>query len=290
MANRKSQIDLNVENYQDPAQITPKSFKLGLWLINNHQNIFIGTVIFLSSLSFIFFAYSAYVYTIYFLHVNQSAEPSATVTSAILQNYHQHNQPLDLVSGQVLVFNDGANYDLAVKVSNPNPKHYVTFQFCFTTVSDQVCQDAFVMPSEEKYLTIINQPLKDVATGVSFKPAIIRWHFLNAHTIPDWSAYKAERENFNISSPQFTSYGGNNYLEFTVTNNSAYGYYEVPLIIMLQNYSGLSAISRYNLINFKSGASQNVRLLWESGLGDTVSIYPDINLVDPTVFMPYTAD
>jgi hypothetical protein len=290
MANRKSQIDLDVEDYQDPAQITPKSLKLGLWLIDNHQNIFVGFVIFLSSLSLIFFAYSAYVYTIYFLHASQSTDISATATAAILQDYHQHNQPLNLISGPVSVFTDGANYDLAVKVTNPNPKHYATFQFCFTTVSDQVCQDAFVLPNEEKYLTVINQPLKDAAIGVSFKPATISWRLLNAHTIPDWAAYKAERENFNISNPQFNSYDGNNYLEFTVTNNSAYGYYEVPLTIMLQNYSGLSAVSRYSLTNLKSGASQDVRLLWGSGSGDTVSIYPDVNIIDPTVFMPYTAD
>ena len=94
----------------------------------------------------------------------------------------------------------------------------------------------------------------------------------------------------SFSNQQFTPAAANtvsekvplNSLTFSISNNSAYSYYEVPLNIALTDNGNIVYIDQYSASNLLSNQSQNVKITWpgdfESVTG--ISITPDINILD----------
>jgi len=288
----KKTIDLN--KYEDPTDLAPKNLELGLWIASNRKLIYKIIVIILATLAAIFLLYSGYGYIHYFIVGQEQDKALQQNNSGLdLANYRLQNKPADLLISQPKVIANNNGSDFIVHLKNSNDKQSANFDYCFTAGGNQACGTGFILPNEEKNLLLINSTVK-AATGVAdFKLTSITWQKLKAGEIPDWNAFRDQRFNFSITEPKFSSYDGNvNYLEFNITNNSSYNYFEVPLNMVVLSGNEALAVNRFIIEGLNSQETKSIRLSWPEAvnLGGTIKVTPELNLLDSSIYRPYSSN
>jgi hypothetical protein len=288
---KNSNQDADLEKYRSLSGVSLREMNFGLWLAQQRRTmlkIFTG---FLIAVCAFFLFYSSYNYIIYFM----SGDPF--VIGGVPLSPRQVTTALEIAPVEILP-SDG-HYDLAVKIKNPNDKFLGTFHYCFTAGGrDILCSSGFILPGEEKYLLGLGLG-QDLASsvGASLKIVDVSWLRLDAHQIPDWSSFAAARLNLAVADLDLNPAAASglsdkvrlNYLQFSVSNQTPYGYYEVPLDILLYNGAQLVGAQSYRLTDFLPGAKRAVNISWPGRL-DSVTrteVRPDINILDDSVYLKY---
>jgi hypothetical protein len=292
MTNGKSpREDIDLKDYQDPTNLSPKNLGPGLWLASHKRQIYKAAIIILAIFAGGFLLYSGYGYFYYFVFGREQDKIlEQSNTGVDLSAYRAQNTPADLQysSGEALSSNVGT--DFTAKVKNPNDKQYASFDYCFGVADQEACGSDFIFPGEEKDVILVNSPVKAASGSVTFKITKVIWQKIKAGEIPDWNAYATEHLNFSITEPKFVSYSDNvAYLEFTITNNSPYSYLNLPLNITISQLGNIVAVNRYTISDFKSQDVRSIQLSWPeaANLNGTIKVTPDINITDSTVYKPY---
>lgn len=293
MAKNKNERDFDLNRYEDLNGLSLKKMNFGLWLSENRSKMTKLIIAFLIIVSAGFFIYSSYHYANYFLDGRNSGGTETNVSVLSPRRVVS-----DLLIAVPQVFKSGETYDLAVNIENPNDKFTGNFQYCFTVNDTPMsCGRGFIMPGEEKYLFALGQKIEGVAPEVSFNVTDVFWQRIDAHKIPDWSMFAVSRLNFAVEDLKLILASSRNTgdrasldsLEFSISNNSAYGYYEVPLKIAFYNGAELVGVNSYVVNNFLAGQKRSVRLSWLSGLGNVTrtEIRPELNLLDDNIYLKY---
>lgn len=204
-------------------------------------------------------------------------------------------QTEDLLLSAVSVFKSGDKNDLVFQVKNPNNNFSAFFDYCFKSGEEEIfCGQSFVFPGEEKYVSTLG--LKNGFNSASVYLKKITWKRLDTKNIPDFKAFKEERLNFLISDQVFSAAASGissnidlNLLEFSILNNSPYGYYQLPLDILIFNSGSLVGVNRHIINNFISGDLRQVRMSWSGDLrgAKDVLIVPSVNIFDESIFLKY---
>lgn len=272
-----------------------KSFKRmswGLWLSENRRNLTKTLVVVLIMISAAFFVYSVYNLVIYFYYGDPAKN---TIENNLSVEGRQGASNLEISPIKRLI--SASKDDLAVLIKNPNNNFSAEFSYCFLQGETEIsCDNSFIMPSEEKY--ILSLGLNSLAGGapLGFSINNISWRRLDTKNIPDFSIYSHERLNFIISDLAFSPAAAGisdvidlNSLKFSISNETPYSYYEVPLVILIYRNEELSGVNRYVLNNFWSGDKKDINLAWSGDLRGSrrVEIIPDLNIFDSQVFTPY---
>lgn len=285
---------IDIKKYEDPTGLGAKNLDLGLWLARHKRQIIKIIVVTLSVIAafFIFYALAGYIYYFSFGR-EQELTLEQSNFGIDLANYRAQNtaKPLEVLAVKALSGRNG--YDFIARVKNPNSKHYASLSYCFTYNSGQKCSTSFILPDEEKNIILFNQEIPEVINNLSFKTDEISWQKLNAKTIADWPTYEDQRLSFALSDIKTSTYdSGLNYLEFTVSNDSAYAYYEVPFNITIENNGEIIAVNRYTVSDINSREQKSVRLYWPnvSSLGGTIKIVPELNIIDTSIYKPYRSN
>ena len=295
MSNGKSPKKINnIDNYQDPIDLSPKNLEIGLWIATNRKLIYKTLIIVLASIAAGFLLYSGYGYFYYFVFGQEQDRALESGMSGVdLAAYRAQNIPADISYNQARVISNNGGSDFIVHLKNPNDKQAATFSYCFKVAESEACGNSFILPSEEKDILLVNSDIK-TATGIaSFEMKNVIWQKLKAGEIPDWNAFRSQHLNLVISQPKFSTYGTNvNYLEFNVTNNSAYSYFEVPLNIVANRNGEIMAINRYILEGLNSRETKSIRLSWPEAvnLSSTITATPELNLLDSSIYKPYSSN
>jgi len=284
----------NLDNYVDPTSLSPKNLELGLWLATNKAKIYKIIVILLAAIAAGFILYSGYGYFYYFVfgqEEDRTLEGGTVGTD--LTNYRAQNKPIDLTYSQSKVIASNVGSDFVVHLKNSNEKQSATFDFCFKANGKDACGSSFILPNEEKNLLLINSTIKAISGSADFELKNVAFTKLKAGEIPDWNTFKEQHLNFTVSEPKFSTYGdGVYYLEFNVTNNSSFGYFEVPLNITINNGSDVIAVNRYIVKELNSHQTKSIRLSWPEAatLGGQVVVTPEINILNSSIYKPYTSN
>lgn len=287
-----NQID--IKKYEDPTGIGAKNLDLGLWLAN-HKKAFTRTiVVILSIVAGSLILYAAYNYFYYFsLGQEQHKVLEQTNLEFDIAAYRLQTaaKPLEIISYKSL--NNRNGYDFIAKVKNPNSRHFANLNYCFVFNSEERCSSSYILPDEEKVIILFNQEISEAINNLSFKVNDINWQKLNASIISDWNIYKGERLSFSTQNVKTSTYdGGLNYLEFSLSNDSAYAYYSVPLNILIESNGDIIAVNRYTAQDVNSRDIKEVRLYWSdvSLLNGTIKIVPDLNIIDESIYKPYRSN
>lgn len=288
----KKSIDLN--KYDDPIDLSPKNLEMGLWIANNHKRIYKGLVIFLALIAAVFLIYSSYGYIYYFVFGREQDKNLEQNASGIdLVNYRLQNIPADLIYNQARAITNNSSSDFIVHLKNPNEKQSANFNFCFISGEKEICGTSFILPNEEKDVLLINSNVKVASGLVDFKIKDIAWQKIKANEIANWDIFKNQHLNFLITEPKFSTYGsGVVYLEFDITNNSPYGYFEVPLNLVISQSDDALAINRYVVKELNSRETKTIRLAWSeaANLTGKISVTPEINILNSSVYKPYSSN
>lgn len=279
-----------LRSYDDPSGVSWREMHFGLWVAEHRRLITRAVTVFLILISAFFFIYSTYAYIIYFMRGPIDNQPENQVVS-----------PRNVVDNPVLeavkVLSRGDDYDLAVKITNPNDNFWADFSYCFYQGGNQIgCDKSFLLPAEEKQIMLLGSKITSSA-GVTFKIEDIFWSRLNRREIPDWPLFLAERTDFVVSNVEFLNANKSglselvkfNTLEFSIYNHSAYNYFEAPLEILFYSGSQLVGVERHLINNFMAGETRKVKISWPGDIGnvDDIKITPRIHILKSDVYLRY---
>lgn len=292
MNNDKStKKEINLNKYDDPIDLSPKNLELGLWIVNNRDKIYKFLVVFLVIIAASFILYSGYGYFHYFMFgKDQDATTYQDESGINLSVYRAQNQASDILLGPVKVIKNNNNLDFVVKMKNPNSKHFANFYYCFTADEKEFCGNGFILPAQEKNIISLNNSFSGFASKVDFKIKELTWQKINAGEIPDFESFKKQRLNFEITDPKINSYADNvSYLEFDITNNSPFSYFEIPLNITIERNNEVIAINKYTVKDLNSQTKKIVKLSWPEAvdLNGLIKIEVDLNIINKEVYKPY---
>ncbi len=289
MGKDKNNNGIDLRHYQDPEKPSLKKMAFGLWLSENRRRLNRILITILAGVSLFFFAYSIYNYILYFQ--GNSLPPEESIVSS------QKDLTSPLAIASVKAFKVGNSFDLVAQVKNPNPAFQASFEYCFSSGDvEQACGQSFILPGTEKLVVSWNQTIADSA-DLKFVIKDISWKRIDAHEIPDWAAFSASRLKFVFSDVKFVPASANslsakvnlNSLDFNLSNESAYSYYQVPLIIALYRGSDLVGVHYFVASDLIAGENRPVSLSWAGNLGNVseVRIFPDVNILDDDVYSRY---
>jgi len=287
--------DRDLKKYNDRGGVSIKEMNFGLWLSEKKGLLKIIALFFLLAVTIFFVVYSVYGYILYFMQTQNANNLFAGNAGDVVYR----TQIAPLVPGSLQVFKNNGRYDLAVSVKNPNDKYNAVFNYCFARAGvDVACGQNFILPSGNKFVLALNQELADGTGGLDFKITSTSWQRFDAHLIPDWNQYAAARLNFSIANINFSSASESglsakvplNTLEFTITDLSPYGFYEVPVNILFYNGDNLVGVNNYLFKNFKAGETKRAELTWSGNLEGVkgVVIVPELNIIDSNIYLNYS--
>lgn len=282
------------------GEISEQHFKIGYWFTTHRESLKKALIIFLIGLSVIFYGYSIYkVIDLYILQAN-NYQKMMNLLPYDLVNYKAFkakDQPSNLqILGISILSTDKQKYDLLAKVRNPNPKWYaeIEYQFFASGIKTKTYKN-FLLPSEEKFLIdlAITSETGIVQPRLEFKS--VTWK-----KVLQFTSLKQEKINFLVENIKFipakvAELGEKiavSQTTFDVANMSAYNYWQVGFYIVLYSGTRAVAINYISLDQFTSGQKRPVVVNWFEKLpGVTkVEVRPEINILDPNVFMEFTGE
>lgn len=286
----------NKGKYKDLGGLSEKHLDLGLWFLENKKKFKQLLIIFLVVFAASTLSYSAYHFgTYWFKGRLEHKQMLADMTNVRLgsDELRQILAPDNLLFSFVRAFYVQGRLDFMAKISNPNPRHQASFYYCFEDGGKELaCGNDFILPNQDKYLIQLAQDLTSSLSNLQLVIKDISWQRISAHQISDWDTFKSERLDLEIETQSFRLEGGNYNLSFSIANKSAYSFYQLPLQIILFNNQGESGANRYIVSNFRSGEKANLSISWPAGTDRSGSavILPDINILDDSVYLPYTGE
>lgn len=297
----KKIIDLDKE-FRDIEGITEKKLNIGLWYVEHRRKM---RAVFISFLVLI--AAASWVYTIYgyAYYLARGMDEDEFLARQIVQTDVASHEYIETVSPQDLSYSpagvlkaNGKKYDFFAQIDNPNERHWAAFDYYFLVGGRETGRvRGFIFPKESKYLMALAEEFSAKPTSAQFKVENISWRRLDSHIIPDWEEYRLKRLNIAVSDVQFLPGSASglaekidlNHLKFGVANNTAYNYWEVGFLILLQTGANVVGVNRYALSEFMSGEKREVTIAWLASLPQIskVSVVPEVNIMDEGAYIRY---
>lgn len=295
----------DLDNYSDLNGVTVKQLEKGLWWVENNKFIKRTLFWFLLSIGMIAWLFTVGSFLYYWgFSMAKDNQNFQNLTTTGLVNHQalvaNTAQPLTIASNQQVLNSTVGRYDFAIKVRNPNKDYYAAFNFLYLVDGTSTAlQSDFILPNEEKYLQVLGYEAGNIA-NVELKILDVTWRRLNRHEIPDWAAYKNSHLNFLISEPKFYSSKDSglseklemNSIDFTITNNSPFNYYLLPLNAYLYAFNQLIGVTMVNVDRFASGELRPIRISYPGSADnvDRIEIVPNLDILNNDIYFDFKGD
>ena len=206
----------------------------------------------------------------------------------------QQAKDLQLSSARALSVGDG-QYDLYAEVSNPNDAWWAEVIYGFSSGGKEFGEGAgFVLPQSQSPLVIFSVSSSSTLSSVTVELKEIVWHRLDAHEIPDYAVWKEDRFRLDVTDisfdPAFELNGKKvGRMTFTLTNKGPYGFYELPLYLVLSRGGNVVGVNRTELSSLDAGETREVTVNWFGVVPNTntYEVIPVVNLFDPSVYQEF---
>jgi len=207
-----------------------------------------------------------------------------------LRDFSQNEAARPLVISKTEVFSSGDenSFDLFATVTNPNSDWYATFKYGFQIKNGKTEElSGFILPSEERPFVIFKgTTAKSTETDLILSE--VEWYRIDPHQIFDYSIWLTDRQ-LEITNAIFSR--GDDLtppgLSFTAANKSAYGFYRPSFLAVLWRGGSVAGVMRLSTAELKSGEIQNFSARWSGAVPavSKIEIFPEINLLDPAVYL-----
>lgn len=267
-----------------------KRMNFGLWLSESRPSINKIITVILIIISVGFFAYSLYSLGVYL----KAGDPNLEINDDNLILIKNEIKPL--VFSEISVLPNNLKNDLAILVSNENPRFYAKFDYCFKRGEVEIeCGTSFILPGQKKHIIAFANDAYLGEGDYQFSVSKISWNRISREIL-DYPAYHKERLDFLIDDLSFKAAAGSlssnidlNALEFSVINNTAFSYHQVPLNILIYSEQKLIGVNRQVLEKFRTAQERKVNLNWPGDLrgANRVEVIPVIDIFNESVFLKY---
>lgn len=262
------------------------------WIILHKVQLKTGLKIFLIISALGLWGYGLYGIVDYFFITGPAERAAIARLHETLVNYAARKPVKSLeVRGAALIPN--GKYDAFARIRNPNPDRYATFEYRFAISGEQTAfRQGFILPGEEKFIFDLGIPVKGKPTKAEISLAKVSWMRIRSQEIPDYETFKSARLAFDFGTVQYNpslQVAGRTVsrAEFTVANKTGFGYFEVPLQIILWRGSTVAGINQATVQNLQPGESRLVDATWfESISGVTkVEVRADLDILNSSVYI-----
>ncbi len=202
-------------------------------------------------------------------------------------------KPFQVLSTTVIPVAQQQKYDIIVRISNPNPKWFATFDYQFLAegLKSQPRQ-AFILPGEEKYLVDLASMSSKPVRQPIFDIKNLKWHkFL------EYENFKKTHLEFKVEDLKFTPASTSEIsgkvpvskTTFNLRNFTAYNFWKVGVYVVLYSGSRVAGANFVTLEQIKSGDVVPVEINWfESLPGITkVDVMPEVNILSSSSYMQF---
>jgi hypothetical protein len=224
------------------------------------------------------------------------------LTAEIAQNQFvaqslDSNRPSNVQTGTTNVFqNTDGRLDFLVPVSNSNKEWWVTFTYRFNVSGEYTdVRSGFLLPGEKTYLGEFGftPKTKGGVTGV-LTVDNISWHRLDPAQVgadyPGWVARRNKLSAKDVTFSEEVGAGGTpaSRSHFTFANDSAYGFWNVKLYVVLKRGGSPAAATTITLDRLLPGEQRPIDIDWFEKLPSITDteIVPVVNYLDESVYLP----
>ncbi len=304
IGNNQNEKNINIKDYEDPEGLTVQKMNIGLWFSKHRRHIKNVLIVLFAALGVISCIYSTYHFAYYISRGMDEDELLArelVKTSIVGHDYILAISAKDLIYTSPTLLKTGDNkYDIFSKISNPNPRYLCGFEYCFVLGGEGneiECSENFIFPNETKYLLSLAQTFKQNPNNLQLVIKSMSWQRINLHKYPDWQDFYSEHLNIAIDNIKFqpSELSGLsekidlNILEFTVSNNTPYNYWDVSFNIFLYNGNRMAGINKYILQEFMSKETRDIQINWPGQLGriSSIEITPEVDIMNEDIYIKY---
>ncbi len=287
-----------LSRYTDPTgEFSNQNLKMGEWYVRNKLILEKIGIVVLLIFCIITVAYSLWGWGYYaavgYWRDKASLEEQARQfvdVEAVRALYT--TTPLQISRPDVFRVAD-TRYDFSALVGNPNARHIakVTFHFGYSG-GETKSQTVAVLPGQEARLSILGHELPDYPVDTQLVVTEMEWSRIDPHEVAEADGFIASRVNFVVQDLVFAEAGGAtgvgaHRLSFSLTNDSAYSYWDPTFIIELIDRGQVAGIAYLVTEKFKAGETRAVELRLFGDLVDVsdIRLLPILNVFDPSVYM-----
>lgn len=279
-----------------PGKVSNFKLKASYWYVSHKLQLKKLLIAFLILLGVGFYSYSIYqAIMILFVQEQNFRQDMANLSENLIDYpyFHEVNKPHDV---QILKFDivrsRDSHYDVVAYVKNPNSKWIasrVSFQLIVggVVVAEKV---GFIYPNEEKYFAIFDQEVSLQGSPI-LKIAKVDWRRYR-----QFEEFAEPRLKFDVSDIEFkpsidSGIRGElpvSILNFKITNNSAYSYWQVGTYMVLSSSQRVVGANYISLDQFKSGESRDVEMRWYESLSSVnkIEVLPEVEILSDASYMP----
>lgn len=200
--------------------------------------------------------------------------------------------PQDIQIQGVNIFESASErYDFVARVRNPNPQWLAYLRYHFTYGHGQTpTEQTVLLPQDDRPIIFFGH--KETQSPQSARLVIegVEWQRLDPHRFPKPRAFIDPRLQFLVTEVQFEP--GNisglstDRVQFVVTNESAYSYWDATLYAEFLDRGTPIGYAYVSLPNFRMGDTRSVdlRLFANRGTIGDVIVYPVMNVFNPSIY------
>ena len=295
----KKKEQSNLERYEDvTGEFTSSELKWGEWYLRHKfllRKIVIGV---LSTWCIVSVGYGLGYFIYYYSYgyfQDQTMASQQMIELSSLKNTRVLFRAKDIQISNVEVYNSISEelFDFVARASNPNERWVaiITYKFIFSGGETDSAQTV-LLPKAQRPIAYFGFEPNNYPSNPRLVIENIDWKSISAHAIKDVDGFIAERSNFPAGNLQFTraslSQGvPNHIIEFDISNNTAYNYWEPSFYIELIKGNRTAGMIYFVASEFKSREERHVdfRSYIENLEISDIKVWPVVNVFDNSQYM-----
>lgn len=276
-------------------EISNSTLNFGIWYAGHKILLRKIFIISFSALIILLYFYNLYTTLNIFLSDknNDIKILSSLLTNPIeLNTLRNRFKPQELqINGVTLLNHGNKKGDIITEIINPNSNYYAkNIQFSFSDGTKILAKgETYLWPQEKRYITAYNIDNENTLNGVNLRFEKVVWK-----RMIDFKKIQYDMVNFPITVsgyiPGRSMIGDKSIpgsVKFSIENQTIYNYWDVGVTAIL--FNGTSVVgSAYTLLHTLYSLEKipvDLKIINEPAVVTGVEIYPEINILDPNVFL-----
>jgi len=278
--------------------MTEQELQLASWWVRNRQRIFSWirwALIGINVLCWGFVFWSlldAYIIS----YPREVRIPRLIAQNQLAISGLQATTPKPLLPSDVYVFPiSGDRKDFLVQLSNSNETWWAEFDYYFRVGDLKTdSQKSFILPSSQRYLTILGSSIETSSRNAQLVIENIRWQRVNPNQVNrDYKSFAQNRLQFEFTDATYrrdltvgTQIVGQS--SFTLRNVSPYGYWNTDLTVILYRGTTPVGVTTIGKEQIRAGSSEVININWFENLSGITrtEFTADVNILDPNAYLP----
>jgi len=281
--------------------MTDQDIKLASFWVRNRllvRNVGYGILIAFSSICWLFVLWSlldAYAIS----YPREARIPGHIIQNQLSVDGLSASAPRPIQPSETSVFDTTDNRkDFLVELSNPNPMWWAEFDYHFDVSGVETpTRQGYILPMSQRYLTELGYSPTTTSRTARLIVENITWHRINPSMVNgDYKTFSDARLQFsfdNLAYAHDLKFGTNTVGQttFDFANNSAYGYWNVDLTVLLFRGTTPVGVTTISQREVKPGQHVPISINWFDNLTgiSKTDVQANVNILSPAAYLPTTS-